>query len=108
MEQQQSPQQPWQQQPPQQDWQQSQQNYQPRPTNTMAILGLVFAFVFPILGLVFSIIGLSNAKQMKGEGHGLALAGLIVSIVWMALALIIIIVAVVVAANNVPTWHVQW
>ena len=54
-----------------------QPGYQPQKTNTMAILGLVFAFVFSPLGIVFSAIGLKQIKERREGGRGLALAGLI-------------------------------
>ena len=47
-----------------------------------ALLGFIFAFVFPIAGLVLSIIGLNRTKG-GGQGHGLALAGVIISIVFI-------------------------
>lgn len=54
-------------------------------TNTMAILGFIFAFLFPIVGLILSIIGLNQAKARNEHGKELALAGLIISIVFMCL-----------------------
>ena len=72
-----------------------QPGYQPQKTNTMAILGLVFAFVFSPLGVVFSAIGLKQIKERREGGRGLALAGLIISII----SLIIGIVAVVLFAT---------
>lgn len=62
-----------------------------RPTDTMAVLGLVFAFVFPLLGLVFSIIGLQNVKRDGTNGRGLALAGLWVSIASMLAAVLLVV-----------------
>jgi hypothetical protein len=56
----------------------------------MAILGLVFAFLFQPLGLVFSAIGLSQIKNSREKGRGLALSGLILSIVFMILGLVLI------------------
>ncbi|MCL2756387.1 MAG: DUF4190 domain-containing protein [Firmicutes bacterium] len=56
--------------------------------NTMAILGLVFAFVVNWLGLIFSIIGLQRAKEMNGKGRGMAMAGLIISIISIVLSII--------------------
>ncbi|MBP6642489.1 MAG: DUF4190 domain-containing protein [Flavobacteriales bacterium] len=50
--------------------------------NIFALLGFIFAFIFPIAGLVLSIIGLNKTKG-GGNGHGLALAGLIISIVFL-------------------------
>ncbi|MEO8068330.1 MAG: hypothetical protein ABI599_11610 [Flavobacteriales bacterium] len=49
-----------------------------------ALLGFIFAFIFPIAGLVLSIIGM-NRTRGGGRGHGLALAGLIISIVFLAI-----------------------
>jgi hypothetical protein len=49
--------------------------------NVFAILGFIFAFVISPLGLIFSIIGLSKAKKMGGKQKGLAVAGLIISII---------------------------
>jgi hypothetical protein len=74
-------------------------NYQPQPqaspayqspqpatggqgTNTWAILGLIFAFIFAPLGIIFSIIALVQIKKTGENGKGLAIAGLIVGIVF--------------------------
>ena len=60
------------------------------PTNTMAILGLVFAFVAWPLGIVFSALGLDQTRQRREGGRGLALAGLIVSIALGVLTLLVL------------------
>lgn len=65
--------------------------YPSDPSNSMAILGLVFAFIMPLLGFIFSILGLKKAKELNGEGHGIALGGLIVSIVEIVLALLAVL-----------------
>lgn len=49
-----------------------------------ALLGFIFAFLFPVAGLVLSIIGL-NRTRGGGRGHGLAVAGLVISIVFLAI-----------------------
>jgi hypothetical protein len=54
-------------------------------TNTMAVLGLVFAFVFSPLGLIFSAIGLRQVARRWERGRGLAIAGLVVSIFMLAI-----------------------
>jgi hypothetical protein len=54
-------------------------------TNTMAVLGLVFAFVFSPLGLIFSAIGLRQVKRRRERGRGLAIAGLVVSVFLLAM-----------------------
>ena len=70
-----------------------QPGFQPQKTNTMAILGLVFAFVFSPLGIVFSAIGLKQIKERREGGRGLALAGLILSIVFVLIGILFVILA---------------
>ena len=61
---------------------------QPTRSNTVAIVGFIFAFFIPLVGLICSIIGVNNAKNCGGSGKGLAIAGIIVSIVMMILSAI--------------------
>lgn len=65
---------------------------QQETSNVLAILGLIFSFLMPVVGLVCSIIGLNQAKKMNGNGHSLALAGVIVSAVLLALWLILFMI----------------
>ena len=58
----------------------------------MAILGFIFAFIFPIVGLILSIMGLK-----KRQYHGLAVAGVVISII----SIIIYVIAVIVI---IATW----
>ena len=60
-------------------------------SNGMAIAGFILSFFVPVLGLIFSIIGLKKSNQMNGAGRGLAKAGLILSIIWLALKVIILV-----------------
>jgi hypothetical protein len=61
----------------------------PQKTNVMAILGLVFAFVFSPLGIVFSALGLSQTKKRGEGGRGLAIAGLVLSILFTLVGLLL-------------------
>ena len=45
----------------------------------MAIASLVCAFLFAPLGIIFGHISLSQIKRTGEEGHGLAMAGLVIS-----------------------------
>ena len=54
--------------------------YEPSRPNTLAMLGLVFAFISPIVGLVLSILGLKKARLDNGNGRGMAITGIIVAI----------------------------
>ncbi|WP_225232686.1 DUF4190 domain-containing protein [Klenkia terrae] len=49
-----------------------------RPTNTTAILALVFGFVFGPVGLALGISARRQIRRTGEEGDGLALAGIIV------------------------------
>ena len=66
----------------------------PRPTNGMAIASLICAFVFAPLGIIFGHISLSQLKRTGEEGHGLAVAGLVISYV-ITVGTIIVMAAVV-------------
>lgn len=48
-------------------------------SNGMAVAGFICSFFMPLLGLIFSIIGINKAKNLAGKGHGWALAGIIIS-----------------------------
>ena len=78
------------------------QNYgqpQSQKTNLLAILSLVGAFVFPLAGLILGIIALKQIKQTGEQGRGLALAGIIISAVYMVVVVIIMIVSFSLAAS---------
>lgn len=60
----------------------------------IAIVGFVFSFLMPLVGLICSIIGRKKCNEEHLEGGGLALAGIIISAISMGLALIIIIATI--------------
>lgn len=65
----------------------------------MAIAGFVCAFLFPLLGLIFSIIGMKQCEERGEDGYGLAKAGKIISIVFMVLSFVLgVIYGIAVAA----------
>ena len=70
------------------------------PTSGMAIAGLVMAFIIPLLGLIFSIIGMNQTKDNKRGGRGLAIAGLIISILGMLAGLFWIVIFILAAAST--------
>ena len=59
--------------------------------NGMATAGFVLSFFVPLLGLIFSIIGLRRSGSMNGNGKGLSIAGLILSIIGIVSSVIIYI-----------------
>lgn len=67
------------------------------PTNTFAILSLVFAFVVSVLGVVFGHIARNQIRRTGEDGYGLATAGMVIgyvqigftALLWIAYAVII-------------------
>ncbi|HEX6499634.1 MAG TPA: DUF4190 domain-containing protein [Micromonosporaceae bacterium] len=58
-------------------------------TNTMAILALIFAFVFSPLGIVFGHIAKKQIKERGEQGDGLATWGLILGYVFTGLSVLL-------------------
>lgn len=73
-----------------------------RPTSVAAIIGLVGAFVFWPVGLIASIIGISHTKPGRKKGRGLAIAGLVVSILAAIVAIFLIVAIAGAASSSVP------
>jgi len=71
-------------------------------TNGLAIAGFVCSFFVQIVGLVLSIIGLSQINKTGEGGKGLAIAGIIISAAGIILTIIAIFAAVFFSA-----WLVQ-
>jgi len=67
-----------------QQYQQPYQGYPPQNmgTNTMAILALVFAFVFAPLAIVFGHMAKKQIKETGEQGEGLATAGLVMGYIF--------------------------
>lgn len=65
---------------------------QSKKTNGMAIAGFVCSFLFALLGLIFSIIGMKQCEERGEEGYGLAKAGKIISIVNIVLGVFLVII----------------
>jgi hypothetical protein len=65
----------------------------PTQTSGMAVAGFVLAFLFPILGLIFSILGYRECRRGGGQvgGEGLALAGIILSSIFLVIALMMMV-----------------
>ncbi len=70
--------------------------------NGLAIAGLVLAFFIPLVGLILSILGLSAVKKNNQKGKGLALAGIIVSVLIMLIQAGLFL-TLVVAGNKAAT-----
>jgi uncharacterized membrane protein len=70
------------------------------PGKTLGIVGFVLAFVVNVAGLVVSILALNKSKK-AGYKNGLALAGIIISIVSIVVGALILIVSIALAGAGV-------
>ena len=61
-------------------------------SNGMAIAGFVLSFFIPLLGLIFSILGLKKSKETN-TGKGLSTAGIIISCITMVITIIMGIIS---------------
>lgn len=66
-----------------------------RRTNVLAIIGLILAIFFPLVGAIVGHVALSQIKKTGEEGRGLALAAVIVGWTLTGLAIIGLIVAAI-------------
>lgn len=83
----------------------------PQPTNTMAIVALVLAFVIPPLGIIFGHIALSQIKRTGEQGRTLAIVALVIGYVTVALWLIVLLALIiigVIAANQSHTYDYDY
>jgi Domain of unknown function (DUF4190) len=63
-------------------------------TNVLAIVGFILAFVVTLAGIIVSAIALRQIKQTGEGGHGLALAGVILGIVFSIFWIIYFVVVI--------------
>lgn len=68
----------------------------PEDGNTLAVAGFILAFFVPIAGIICSWLGLKKANEQGLPYGGLAKAGLIISIVSIAISVLSVIISVVV------------
>jgi peptidyl-prolyl cis-trans isomerase B (cyclophilin B) len=67
---------------------------QPQPTNALAIVSLVCAFLFAPLGIIFGHMSLSQIRKTGEEGRGLAIAGLVISYMITVLTVVVVVLSV--------------
>ena len=71
-------------------------------TNVISILGMIFSFIIPIIGLILNIISICKCSKYKSKTgndskyKGLSFAGLIISIIMTIIHFTIILIVVIV------------
>jgi len=68
-------------------------------TNIFAILSIVCAFLVPLLGIAFGIVALVQIQDSGEKGKGLAIAGIIISVVWPMLFFLFFLIGMFVFAG---------
>ena len=60
--------------------------------NIFALIGFILSFLIPLAGLICSIIGYKKVEEYNGDGKSFAMAGIIISVISLAITLILLIV----------------
>ena len=77
-----------------------QQYYQPEPGwNAMAIAGFITSFLFSIVGLILSIIGLNQINRTGEKGKGLAIAGIIISTITLIVSVLLVVLIIAIVSS---------
>ncbi len=66
----------------------------PQTMSVMAIVGLVLAFVVPVVGIIVSAIALAKIGKNGQKGRGLAIAGLVIGLINTVVGIILLIALV--------------
>lgn len=71
----------------------------PPKTNTLAVLSLVFAFLFPLVGAILGFVAKSQLKEptRNETGKGLATAGIVIGLILTCIPIIVIVVLTLLA-----------
>lgn len=72
-------------------------------TNVLAIIALILGIVIPIGGIICGPIALGQIKRTGENGRGLALAGLIIGIVFTLIGIIWIVVVVAAISSGISS-----
>lgn len=64
----------------------------PRQKNNKALIGFIFSFFIPLVGLILGILGYRDSQEMNDEGRGLAIAAIVISAVALVINIIVSIV----------------
>ena len=72
-----------------------------QPTNTLAILALVFAFVCAPAAIVMGVVARRQIRRTGEQGQGMATAGLVIGIVFTVISVIWIAIALTLFAHAV-------
>lgn len=64
----------------------------PKQKNNKALIGFIFSFFIPLVGLILGILGYKDSQKMNDEGRGLAIAAIVISAISLVINIIVSIV----------------
>lgn len=67
-----------------------------RPTSTLAVVAMVFAFLVPLVGIIIGHVALNQIRKTGEGGHGVALAATILSWVFFGITVFFFIIPVII------------
>ena len=80
----------------------------PKQTNILAIVGLIVTLaVSPTIGVILSIIGLIQSKEMNGSGRTLAIVGIVIGAILNVVYLILSILMLI-FMQQIIDWYLNW
>lgn len=57
--------------------------------NDVAVAAIIFAFLFPLLGFILGCVGLGKSGKLNGEGQGISVAAILISLINITLSLVL-------------------
>ena len=73
----------------------------PQRTSGLAVTGFILAFLLPLIGFILSLIAIFKTGAGRAKGRGLAIAGVIVSLVIMVIAVVVGVLVFAVSQSTV-------
>lgn len=75
------------------------------PMNTLSIVSLICAFFFSPAGLVCGIVSLGQIKRTGERGKGMAIAGVVISVVKMVIEVLIVVLTMAVVTTTTSDFY---
>lgn len=75
-------------------------NNESNSNNALAITGFILSFFIPLAGLIVSIFGLRKAKEMHNNGKGFAIAGIVISSIFIGFGLLFTLIFILIFVGS--------
>lgn len=65
---------------------------EPRPTNTLALIGFVSAFIHPLVGMALGVVAARQIARTQEGGRGFARAAIVVGGIGTVIGIVVLVV----------------